>query len=430
MSNTFFIQSGSLFFISGSFEPSQSISKSVLDGGENSGSEEIFITETFKPAENSFAIAQLDPNDPTSFMITGSNISASFYMSSSGKIGFGTTDPLVAFDVRADEFQIQKTAKRQGVRVNEEGNIESFNSETDAATTGSEFILTYARGGVNKLTSSFLQDVLGVNDEEITAAGGVDAFFNGLPRDDQRKILFILEKTSGLIDKASVGDVLGSIRWVAASGSSETFDKRVAGEAGNIKLTVASADNTGVTGKLSFNLPADPQAAPQQLYSINGATQKHEFTGSVFFRENVTFNGNIIGDGATDLTSMSDGTFAGTIQAEHLKSTDDIEVADTIFHSGDTDTKITFTNDDINITVGNVNMLDFTEDTNNEITFNEAGVDVDVRMEGNTDQNLFLLDAGNDKVGIGTATPGEKLEVVGNISASGIITGTINGGNF
>ena len=127
MSNTFFIQNGSLFFISGSFGPSQSISKSVLGAGENSGSEETFITKTFQPAESSFAIAQLDPNDPTSFIITGSKVS-SFYMSSSGRLGFGTDDPLVAFDVRADEFQIQKTSKRQGVRVNEEGNIESFNS--------------------------------------------------------------------------------------------------------------------------------------------------------------------------------------------------------------------------------------------------------------------------------------------------------------
>ena len=291
--NSFFVDSsGSLFFISGSYELSSSISTS-LESDPETGSlliTQSFITTAFPdPSTNAFATFKLDPNDPTSFMITGSNISASFYMSSSGRVGFGTDDPLVAFDVRADEFQIQRQTKRQGVRVNEEGNLESFNSEADAAATGSEFILTYAVGGASKVTSAFLQS-LGFGSDDITAAGGATAFFNSRGRREQQKILFLLEKQSGLLGVASVGDVLGSIRWVAASGSSDTFDKRVAGEAGNIKLTVASADSTGVTGKLSINLPADPTAASQELYSINGATQIHNFTGSIFFRDDVTFN--------------------------------------------------------------------------------------------------------------------------------------------
>jgi len=34
--------------------------------------------------------------------------------------------------------------------------------------------------------------------------------------------------------------------------------------------------------------------------------------------------------------------------------------------------------------------------------FNETGVDVDFRIEGDTEQNLFFIDGGTDKVGIGT----------------------------
>jgi len=44
--------------------------------------------------------------------------------------------------------------------------------------------------------------------------------------------------------------------------------------------------------------------------------------------------------------------------------------------------------------------------------------------------NNHLLRLNTTGVGIGTSSPGEKLEVVGNISASGNIIGTINGGNF
>ena len=229
--NSFFVNSsGSLFFISGSYELSSSISTS-LEPDPETGSlliTQSFITTAFPdPSTNAFAVFQLDPNDPTSFLITGSEES-SFYMSSSGKMGFGTDDPLVAFDIRADEFQIQKQSKRQGIRVNDEGNIESFNGETDAAATGSEFILSYSRGGASKLNSTFLQS-LGFGADEISDAGGAVAFFNSRKRRDQDKILFLLERTEGLIDKASVGDVLGSIRWVASSGSISKLYSRTAG---------------------------------------------------------------------------------------------------------------------------------------------------------------------------------------------------------
>ena len=46
--------------------------------------------------------------------------------------------------------------------------------------------------------------------------------------------------------------------------------------------------------------------------------------------------------------------------------------------------------------------------------FNEDGADVDFRIEGDTDANLFYVDAGNDRVGISTSTPQSILEVDSN----------------
>ena len=61
-------------------------------------------------------------------------------------------------------------------------------------------------------------------------------------------------------------------------------------------------------------------------------------------------------------------------------------------------------------------------------TFNEAGADLDFRVEGNTATNLLFCDAGNDRVGINQASPSTTLDVVGSIKATGNID--FDGGTF
>ena len=46
-----------------------------------------------------------------------------------------------------------------------------------------------------------------------------------------------------------------------------------------------------------------------------------------------------------------------------------------------------------------------------EVVFNDGGADVDFRIEGDTNANLFFVDAGNDRVGIGTSTARAGLTV-------------------
>jgi hypothetical protein len=59
------------------------------------------------------------------------------------------------------------------------------------------------------------------------------------------------------------------------------------------------------------------------------------------------------------------------------------------------------------------------------LVINEIGAVFNVRIEGDTDANLFYTDATNDKVGIGTISPAEKLDVVGKIKVSdNIVIGT------
>ena len=308
MSNNLHISGGIVYFVSGTINTT--FSQSVDSNGE-------INTYTIRPsitgAEYKTSL-QIDRNDQGSFLISGSNPTSSIYLSSSGKFGFGTTDPLVDFDIRSDEFQIQKQGKRQGIRVNEEGNIESFNSETDAAATGSEFILSYTRGGAGKVTSTNLRSILGIAQEEVDDAGGASAFFERLSPRDKDKILFLLEREGGNIEEASVGDVLGSIRWIATSGSTNTQDSRTAGEAATIQAVVNAANKFGTSADLIFKV-ADraalegassdlgAEAAPKVALLLDGNYQ-HELTGSLTSTGNIT-SPNITADSSSFSTRVT-----------------------------------------------------------------------------------------------------------------------------
>ena len=61
-------------------------------------------------------------------------------------------------------------------------------------------------------------------------------------------------------------------------------------------------------------------------------------------------------------------------------------------------------------------------------TFNTSEGDYDARFAGDSETNLLYLDAGNDRVGINTNTPGKDLDVVGSFRASGDTD--IDGGTF
>ena len=81
-----------------------------------------------------------------------------------------------------------------------------------------------------------------------------------------------------------------------------------------------------------------------------------------------------------------------------------LSVASDIIHTSDTDTKIAFTADQIDFYAGSVKMITLDETTQDIVVINEGGVDVDFRIEGNSNTVLFKTDAGSDFVAIGAST--------------------------
>jgi len=226
-----------------------------------------------------------------SFEVSGSTgYTSSLYISESNSIGFNTDDPQVGFDVRSDEVQFQQTNKRTGLKINAEGNPESFNNVAASSATGSEFVLNYSRG--TAIDANIINTVIGPG----TVATDSDAvqYFNAQKTEQQQTILLKAE-TLGLFAQAAVGDTLGSIRWIAASGStSGGLNNRVAGEAASIKTVVSDVDNTGVTADMIFNLPFSKENRAQQILLLDH-TQQHQLTGSL----NVSGNVNATIDGGT-----------------------------------------------------------------------------------------------------------------------------------
>ena len=109
---------------------------------------------------------------------------------------------------------------------------------------------------------------------------------------------------------------------------------------------------------------------------------------------------NSSNDGWIEIFQL-DGTITledGTVSAPALAARNDLNTG--VFFSAA---------DKLNIATGGVERVEFGTTT----IFNEDGADVDFRIEGDTNANLFFVDAGNDRVGIGTTAPSELFTING-----------------
>ena len=185
-------------------------------------------------------------NEDSSFVITGSG-TTKVYFSGSGRLGINTNNPQKEVEIVADEMQFRRASDERGVKLNTEGNFESFAALAGDAATGSEFILNFTRGTL---------------DEPV---------------------------------KLNSGDVLGSIRWIQESGS---LDSRTSGEAAKIRAVVGTSDATGIDSHLEFMVGNEgglPERPIETVFSLR-ADRVHYLTGSL----NIT----------SDLSSAGGGSFA------------------------------------------------------------------------------------------------------------------------
>jgi hypothetical protein len=121
--------------------------------------------------------------------------------------------------------------------------------------------------------------------------------------------------------------------------------------------------------------------------------------------EMLTVAGNVSALGGLSANG-SDNLFTGNVTTNGT-----IYAGAKVERKGDTNTYLLFESDLVNLVAGGNSAIKL-ENSTGKIRLNNTNADLDVQITGNNGNVVFHSDAGTNKVGIGTQTPGYKLHVV------------------
>ena len=228
----------------------------------------------------------------------------------------------------------------------------------------------------------------------VTTVGGgvsaVDGFFSGIVTFSQGVSIGGTLTYEDVTNVDSVGLITARAGVVVGSGITLSKD----GDGfftGVVTATSYVGDGSGLTGVASTdNIRTNTNATFLQNVNVSGSTT----------------TGSLISSGAISGTT---GTFSSAISGTTGTFTGDVDIADKIVHTGDTDTAIRFSQaNQIQFETAGVERLEIQQ---SEAVFNDGGADFDFRVEGDTDTDLLTVDASTDRVGISEAAPAAKLHV-------------------
>ena len=157
------------------------------------------------------------------------------------------------------------------------------------------------------------------------------------------------------------------------------------------------------------NVRADINNVLQAILTNNSSSSAPSTTAAYMFWADTT-------SGTLKIRNSSDNAWVELLQLDGTLTLEDGSASTPgLAFRDDLNTGIYSSGDDrFNIATAGVERMEL--NTTSTI-FNEDGADVDFRIEGDTDTNLFRLDASVDRIGIGISAPQQKLHIA--VSDSG-----------
>ncbi len=279
-------------------------------------------------------------------------------------------------------------------QVTATGNVAGGN-----VTTAGQVVATGNVAGGNLTTVGQVTATGNVSGGNVTTAGQVVATGN-VAGGNITTVGAVSAASAAITGNASATTFLGNIEGTYGNFTGTVTANSFVGniDAGGSNTQVQFNDGDILNGSAGFTF--DKTA---NLVTVTGNIAGGNLTtvGRVDATGNVA-GGNITTAGRVDAT--------GNIAGGNITTVGRVDATGNV-SGGNITTAANITGGNISVTgvsdLGNIRIAgnDITNSASNEITINSAGSDINLRVSGDNDANLFIVDAGSDSVLIGTATP-------------------------
>jgi hypothetical protein len=225
-----------------------------------------------------------------------------------------------------------------------------------------------------------------------------------------------LQTANFYIQSAAANSVGGIIR--GASSQTSSLFQLLDGSSG---LTVAQFTNNGY-----LHLGSDSISRTGQVVFHDG-TLSNTFVATLIAPTALTANRTITLPNETGTlciqSSTSCGFAAGSGDADYIQNQNaSAQTTSSFYISGVGRSDTALEAPILRTNNGTTNRHVIDGSTSGNVTFNANGAATDFTIQGDTDVSLFVADGSADRIGIGVATPGYKLDVNGDINvASGSV---------